>query len=137
MAFATADDIATRLMRALTGAETEAAELLLDGAASLIALALDKDDDWVDDLNPVPTPLHFVSIEIVARAINNPSGAESQREQLGQYSYSVTWGENHQTTLYLTKYERAMVRRAVFGSPTLSARTTPPIEEDYSIFVGS
>jgi hypothetical protein len=37
----------------------------------------------------------------------------------------------------LSTVERTLVRRAVFGTTTISPRTTPPINEDFNIETAS
>jgi hypothetical protein len=132
VAFATTTDIATRLTRTLTAAEDAAAGLLLEGATGLIADACGKDDDWADSLDPVPSVLRFVCIEAVSRALANPQNVASLQETLGAHSYAVRFRDlQNGGGLYLTGHEERMVRRAVFGRTTGSARVESVADELY------
>lgn len=116
VAFATAEDVQTRLLRDLTDAELAAANLLLDGVAQEIAAAVGRDLDDITD----PGPLRFISIEAVCRVLSNPQGARSTSEELGAYSYSISFSDDGSGLL--TTAEERQAREAVFGVVSASAR---------------
>lgn len=114
--FATADDVAARLGRTLNAGETTSVEYLLGAAASVIADAAGKDDGWAITLDPVPTPLKGLSVELVCRALSNPNSLAALREQIGTYQYSAQFrGDQAGGGLALTDTETLLVRRAVHG----------------------
>lgn len=122
MPWPTKTDIASRIGRALTSAEDDQAELLLDQAVSLVAGACDKDDDWADALDPIPTGLASIVIEATARAMAAPIGLRSRQETLGQHSYSESFPDQLAQGLQLTEAEELRARRIVFGSNSGGAR---------------
>ena len=87
MAFATVPDVATRQGRTFTTAEEDSVEVLLDYATAAIADAALKDDAWAEALDPVPTILKGLTIELVGRAMANHEGLTSMSEQIGSYQY--------------------------------------------------
>lgn len=121
MAYASASDIETRLKprlgRSFNDDEKAAAEMLCEGAAAVIDECTKKPVSG-DDVPPV---MRFVSIELVRRAMSNPSGLVSEQEGLGAYSHA----ERYMTdgNLELKETEEAMVRRAVHGK--LSGSSEP------------
>lgn len=139
MAFATTDDIAARLGRDLTDAETTMADLLLDGATAVIAEAAGKDDDWAESLDPVPQVLRFVAVEVVHRTLCNPQSLESASEQLGAYQHSERFRAGAAGGgLALTGTEELLVRRAVWGTTTGSVQVeSTQVEEVHDLIYGS
>lgn len=130
-AFATASDFADiRLGRALTDAETTQVEGLLGMAAAAIADACGKDLDWAAALDPVPPMLRILSMEIVARVIQNPQGLRSGSVSLGAYSRSGTYADGA-GGFALTALEERLARRAVFGANTGSSRPASTASEVY------
>ena len=125
MAWPTNADIGTRLARALTTAEEEQADLLLEQAIAAVADACGKDDDWSADLDPVPAALAGIVIEAVARTISAPVGVRSQ--SLGQWSES--YPDQLAQGLQLSPAEERRARRIVFGSNSGSA-TLPSVLDD-------
>lgn len=124
MAFAEAEDVATRLGSTLTTVEANRVDGLLDAATSVIAAAADKTDAWADALFPVPKILHFLCIELVVRTMNNPGGLRSQSEQLGQFQRSESFRDDaNGGGLQLSQVEEALVRRTVYGRTSASAKT--------------
>jgi hypothetical protein len=119
-AFATTDDVAARLGRELTTGEQASVEFLLAIASSVIADTAGRDDGWVVTLDPVPTILRGLSVELVVRALANPNQLASLREQLGNYSMAATFA-SERTGMTLTPTEVLIVRRAVYGRTTGSA----------------
>lgn len=128
MAFATVEDVATRLARALSATDAGTAEQLLDAAAAVIADAASKDDAWVAQLSPVPSMLRFLSVELVVRAMSNPEGLASFREQIGVHQFAKNFRAGADGGgLMLTPVEELLVRRTVYGrtsgSPTVASVT--------------
>lgn len=130
MAFAATDDVATRLGRALTTAEEGMVELVLDSVTSLIAEAVDRDDAWADDLDPVPMTLRVICIEKAVGIAANPTALVSASEQLGAYQHSQTYARmTSPAPILLSDEERRRARRAVYGLNTASPRV-PSIADD-------
>lgn len=113
MAFATVQNVGDRLGRPLTTGEQTSVELLIELATAGIVDALDKDDAWAAALTPVPKVIEGVCIEAAARALANPNSLKSLQEQLGQHNYTATFRDD--AGIYLTDFERRLVRRAVYG----------------------
>lgn len=129
MAFATAEEVATRQGRTLTDAETAAVTALLDYATAAIADAALKDDAWASALDPVPTILKGLCIELVGRALANYEGLTSTSQTLGAWSQSKSFNKEASTAFVLTETERKVVRRTV-GNLNYSVRT-PTATEAY------
>ncbi len=123
MAFATVDDVQTRLARTLSADEQDAATLLLDGVAAEIALAVGLDLADITD----PGVLRFISIEAVCRVMANPSGARSTSESLGAYQYAVSFFESQAGLL--NEREERQIREAVWGSTAAGVRTESVIDD--------
>lgn len=123
MAFATAEDVAARLGRDLTDAETTQVEALLDSATAIIALYVGKNDDWAAELDPVPSVIKLVTIEAVLRAMANPHGHVAVGESLGAYSSNIRYRDGDAGGgLLLTSTEQRLIARAVHGTGTGSVR---------------
>lgn len=129
MAFATVTDVATRQGRTFTSAEEDSVEVLLDYATASIADAALKDDDWAAALDPVPTILKGLCIELVGRAMANSEGLTSLSEQIGSYQYQKSFGRDNSAAFTLNAIERRIVRRTV-GNLNYEVRT-PTATEDY------
>jgi hypothetical protein len=112
MAYATAADIETRLKtrlgRPFTADEIAAAEFLCEGASAVIDVCHGK-----SELADPPTILKFVAVEVVCRAMANPSGLQSEQEGLGAYTHAERYVSDG--NLWLKEIEENMVRRAVHG----------------------
>lgn len=137
MAFATAEDVATRLARTLSDAETASAELLVDLASEVIAAACDTS---VDALSAEDTPvLRVVCVELACRALANPENVAGKSEALGAYNYSKTFRgvADASTALALTETETNLVRRAVFKLLSGSSRPESTSDELYDYVYGS
>lgn len=119
MAFATTEDIATRLGRTLNAVEAATTSMLLDHATGLILNALGK-----TTLSPTPVVVWSVCVEAVTRVLLNPAGVRSESETLGAHSHSASFTAPMGAlgALQLTQEEELRVRRAVFGTNTGSAR---------------
>jgi hypothetical protein len=134
MALATADDIATRLGRALTAAERAFAEQTIATVTGLIADAVSRDVAWADALDPVPPSLKGLCVEKVIAVGSNPQGLRAESESLGEHEHSRTFatGGAGSATVFLTREEIRTVRRALklgtFQSVTLA---TPYSGDDH------
>lgn len=133
MALATTQDVSARLGRELTEVEEETYELLLTAATEQIADAADMAVDMVEGLDPLPRTLWVLCLECAVRAGQNPSGARSSQETLGQYSRSVSYTDVEKGGgLFLTDREQRMVRRAVFaGGTSVSVRVPSSFDDLY------
>lgn len=136
MSLASSSDIAARLGHALSTAEAAAVTLLLEGADAIIG---DATDTAVADLDATATPvLRFVAVEVVCRALANPQGISSLQEALGQHSSTVRFRElDTGGGLLLTKTEELLVRRAVIGQLSGTARPSSTSDEVYGYLYGS
>lgn len=125
--FATLADLAVRLGKPtsgdLTAIQQAQGNLLLNLATELIIEAVDRDDTWAAALPAVPVLLRAVTLEVVARVMQNPAGARSESETLGQYQRSQSFSDLANTGLMLTDAEVLLCRRAVIGVTSGSART--------------
>jgi len=123
MAFATAEDVATRLGRVLTATEAATAEMLIEAATAVIAEAASKNDAWATALTPVPQFLHFLCVELVVRSMANPEALTRFQEQLGAYSSTKAFQSPASGGgLMLAEWEVNAVRRTVYGTLSGSAR---------------
>lgn len=130
----TADDIRIRLgLSALTSDQEAQIGLLIEQASGLIANAAGKDDDWIDDLTPVPVALSSICIEAVARAFAVPIGVRSQQETLGSYNHSESYPDQLAQGIALTPAEELRVRRIVFGSTSASTRPDGVLQDLYDL----
>lgn len=130
MAFATAEDVATRLARDLTAEQGAQAEFLLDIATAVIAGACGKDDAWAAALTPVPDLVMGMCVELVVRVMSNPTQARSMSEQLGQYQHSESFRDAAQGGgMLLAPWEELAVRNAVFGRTTASVRVKAVVND--------
>lgn len=119
MAFATADDVGTRLGRTLTDTEEAQVEAVLETVDGLIRDAVDRDADW--DPDPVPAALKEMSIQKAISAIANPQNVASYSEQLGQHSYSATFQRGQDGGVFLSDQEGRALRLAVYGTNAASS----------------
>lgn len=130
-AFATSEDVSTRLGRALTSQESTQVPLLLNMAAVVLTDAAGYDDGWAASLSPVPQMLRLMSIELVCRAMPNPNQYTSIRQQVGSYSIAVTSAVSN---MALSDAEVLAVRRAVHGRTTDSVHIDSsfiPAQDEY------
>jgi len=123
LAFATSADVATRLGRALTEAETAQIDGALGDVAQLIRQAGGKAADWMP-ATTVPRLLRSLSIEKAIGVIVNPHNLASESEQLGAYQHSQTFPRSADIGIFLSDDERRQVRRAIYGTNAASVR--PP-----------
>lgn len=121
--FATLDELALRLgttgASELTAAQAAQGHMLLELVTGLIIDAVDRDDTWAATA-VIRRELRAVCLEATARVMQNPSGARSESEQLGQYQRSASYTD-HAHGLELTDAEIRMCRRAVIGQVSGSA----------------
>jgi hypothetical protein len=132
MAFATKENVETRLGRELTTDEEAFVIDALDSAASIIAEAAGKDDDWADALTPVPRILKELSVDMVIRTGQNPDGLDSSTETLGQYSRTDRFpgpGEGSSRSLFLSDEEGQIARRVIYGPGSSSSTQKSILDE--------
>jgi hypothetical protein len=112
VAYAEASDIEVRLKprlsRAFNDDESAAAEMLCEAASAVIDECHGK-----AAIAAAPPVLRFVCIEVVCRAMANPSGLVSEQEGLGAYSHAERYMSDG--GLWLKELEENMIRRAVHG----------------------
>lgn len=130
MAFAASTDVAARLGRDLTAAETTSVGFLLDAATEVICVHLDREYEQVD---PVPPVLEGICVSMVLRALANPSGLSSRSETIGAYSHSETYRRDVGSDVSMTPTERDLARRAFYGSNLKTVRLRTPIEFDSGV----
>lgn len=129
MAFASAEDVATRLRRDLTEEETAAVEQVIEITEGLIAEVLGEDADWVEDLDPVPSYYRSLCISKAIDALANPEGLTSQSKTLGAYSESASYSE-YAGDIALTDEERRRVLRNARGGSLRSVTLVSPYSGD-------
>jgi hypothetical protein len=112
--FATRSDVALRLGRDLTADEEGQVDYLLQAATDLIAAIVGKPNTYT----PVPPFVRRMTAEVACRGLSVPVGATQTREQLGEYSYSQSFSQD--STATLSKDERLLLRRIVWGTNSLS-----------------
>lgn len=120
MAFATADDVATRLGRSLTDAEEAIATDAISVVEGQIIDEVDRDAAWATALDPVPLVLKALCVGKAINAISRREPAIAA-ESLG--AHSVTYARETSTDLFLDEREGRLVRQAVYGS--LTGSSTP------------
>lgn len=123
--FAETSDVAARLGRDLTDAETTMVAPLIASVTALIGDAgglTTAELAALDDDQPV---LKAVTVEAVVRVLQNPAGVESVSEQLGSYQHQQRWANPAATGLHLTTVERRLVRRALGTGVTGVTLETP------------
>lgn len=124
-----ATDVEARIGRTLTADETTQANAFITDASALVRDVAGT-DFHDDDGNELPTPSAIVPVlvSMVRRAFENPLGSSS--EDIGDYRWQG------RGTIYLTKRERSIVRRAAgklgVGAVTLEGYT--PLRYEYWTF---
>lgn len=95
------------------------AEALIDDASALVRDAATPELDAVE-ASATPAAVVAVMVNMIRRGLRNPLGHQS--ETLGDYSYGAGDGGGGVATLYLTRRERRVVRRAAgkLGASTLT-----------------
>lgn len=114
--FATTGDVEMRIMRSLSAAEEDGAQLVLELVADLIIDEVGRDEAWALALDPVPGYLRAISIEKALTAIANPRGVATTSETLGAYSRSETYPRAADIGVALSDAECRKVREAVYGA---------------------
>jgi hypothetical protein len=129
---ASAADVATRLATDLSERQEDQIDVLLDAATALILEAAGKDDAWLADQDPVPQVLRWVCVEVVCRGMVNAQGLASESKTLGQFSYQRSYGNGAagRSSLLLSQTDRLLIKRAVWGTNTATARTEEAVFED-------
>ena len=129
MPLATAADVAVRLGRSLTAAETAMAEQVIAAVTGQIVDAVDRDAAWADGLDPADVPvLKALCVEKVIVVGTNPNGLAAESEALGAHSHSRTFQRSNDAGMFLTDQEQRLCRSAVYG--TLTGSSTPRALED-------
>lgn len=121
-ALATTDDLEARGVNTSDASRAQAA---LDDASAFIR-DVASPEDWLDDdgnLETVPDIIVAICCRAVQRSLDNPQAVQAE----GIGSYNVTFA-NTSPDVYLTRAERASIRRAV-GKVSLGAVT---IESPYA-----
>jgi len=131
MAFATADDVAVRLGRDLTTAEEAMVEAVIEGVQGMIALAAGKDDDWADDLDPVPAYFKMLVVEKALIVGTNPNGLRSEAKTLGAVERSRVFRD---AGVFLTDDEEDRVRVIVGGTDRATFRVPSLVTDLYDAF---
>jgi hypothetical protein len=127
MALAAPEDVQSRLGRDLTTSEQTSIPFLLDGASEIIAATVDWTVAQIEAINPAPAILKFVAVELVLRALSNPTGVQSVNETLGSYSYAARYRD---AGLELTESEERRVRAALRGTaPSGSVRIESIVDD--------
>lgn len=133
MAFATTGDVATRLGRALTTAETAMAAQVIELVTGEIALVLGEDAAWAEALTPVPAYFKGLCIDKVLKVGTNPNLVQSISEQLGAHATSKTFPQGV-GGVALTPDEIRQVRRVYSGSSFKSLTLETPYSGDSAVF---
>lgn len=134
MAFAVANDVATRLGRSLTTAETSLCTQTIEAVTAQIIDEVDRTAAWAAALSPVPGVLKTLCVEKCVVAIANPNGLAAESETLGQHSHSRTFQRTSDVGVFLTENEKRLARLAVYGTLSGSSRTHATVDDvfDYA-----
>lgn len=121
--------VAVDYLRALPGfaaASTETLHALIDQASALV---VDYVRPYLDDATPetCPEAVQVVVSAMVRRGLSNPRGA--MQETLGDYSYTMG-SDGGVATLYMTRREQRIVRRAVgrLGAGSIAMTGDLPVQ---------
>ena len=131
MAFATTDDVQTRLGQDLTDAEESTAELVIEVVTGLIASEVNRGAAWAAALTPVPALFRALCVEKAVSVICNPRNVASYSKALGQASKSETFPRSQDLGIFLSDREGQACRFALYGSTTGSARVDSVLEDYY------
>jgi hypothetical protein len=133
MAFATSDDVATRLGRDLTQAEVDMVDLVIEIVTGLIADAAGQTAAWAAALTPVPAYYKALCIEKAIVVGSNPNQLVSLQKQLGAYMSDKTF---RPTTLFLTAEEEARILKFVPGVAVSGSARVPSLLHDVYVREG-
>lgn len=117
MAFATKDDVATRLGRELTDDEQVTAAAVIATVEGLIV-----EVSGLAPPDPVPVYYKALCVEKAIGVLANPQNVASQSEQLGDYQHSETFPRALDDGVFLTDREEMTVRRIANGIVSGSSR---------------
>lgn len=134
MAFASVEDVASRLGRELTDNETQTVEMVLDSVSGLAAEAAGEAADWSPE--PVPATIKLLCVEKAVSVLANPEGYASVSEQLGSYQHTGTFPRAADIGVFLSDDERRRVRRAagkVQRSVTLQSPFSGASDDDHNL----
>jgi hypothetical protein len=119
--FATIDELAIRMGLTFTTAQAAQGAMLLGMVTGLIIECVNRDDTWAATFTPIPRLVRAICLEVVARVMQNPAGARSESETIGQYQHSTSYTDGS-SGLYLTAAEEVLCRRAILGATSGSAQ---------------
>ena len=102
------------------------ADALIDDATALVREAASPELDTVES-PATPPAVVAVMVNMIRRGLSNPAG--HAQETLGDFSYST--GGQMAATIYLTRRERRLVRRAAgkLGASSLTMTSDLPLQE--------
>lgn len=130
--YAATADIAARLGRDLTDAETTSYASILEVISNEVNVELGLDGELVE----APAVFKGTVVTAAIRQQSNPSGVASQSETLGSYQHSETFPRSGDGTTTLTPAEVRLLRHAfhktLTGSPVIGSvidDITPPDPE--------
>lgn len=124
MGLITVQDLETRLGRALDPTQTAQAEAFIEDASALVQDIAGT--DFINDSGVLEVPGSVVPVVVamVRRAMENPLGRTG--ENLGDYGWQMNAGGVTPATLYATRREIRIIRRAVqkprYGAVTLEGQ---------------
>jgi hypothetical protein len=111
-AFATAEDVQARMLRAeLSDEESAAAALVIDVVTGLITDTVGEDPEWAEGLDPVPTTYRALCIEKAVSAIANPEALAATTERLGHHEEGRTFSRSRDVGIELTAAEERRIRK--------------------------
>lgn len=131
VAFATADDVATRLALDLSDEQEAAAAFVIEIVTGLIAELAGESPASAEALDPVPAYYRALCVEKAVGAIANPENLAATSESLGAYSRSATFPRSQDVGIFLTEYEEQMVRRIANNKVSASTRTHSLLHDAY------
>ena len=124
-------------LRALPGfaaASTKTLQALIGQASALV---VDYADPYLDDATAADCPeaVQVVVSGMVRRGLSNPRGVV--QENLGDYGYTMG-SDGGVATLYMTRREQKIVRRAVgkLGAGSVAMTGDLPVQESERAYVG-
>ena len=127
---ASLQQLEARFPGGLPDADTQRALAALDDASAWIRV--EAGEDWLDDdglLETVPAAIVSVCCAVARRIVDNPAGI--MQRSIAGYSEGLT---NASTDVYLTKQEKAMIRKVTgtggLVAVVLESPYTPPLPPD-------